>query len=95
MANLAVLGVSSGPETEYAADVWHRRVFSAFLHYSMSIRAIDSVCPQASLPVRVTLFLSGMLCVTNIPSINCNDTLFCSEYKREHAGESVMAIYSY
>ena len=35
----------------------------------MSIMAIDPVCPLAILPMRVTLFPYGMLCVTNIPSI--------------------------
>ena len=44
----------------------------------MSVRAIDTVCPQAILPMRVTLFSSEMLFGTNIPSINCNDTSFCS-----------------
>ena len=70
----------------------HRHVCSFYLHYPMSIMAIDPVCPQAILPMRVTLFPSGMLCVTNIPSINGNDTLFCSELNGEHAGESFRSL---
>ena len=54
----------------------------------MSIRAINPVCPQVILPMRVTLFPSGMLCVTNTRSINGNDTLFSSELNGEHVGES-------
>ena len=70
----------------------HRHVYSASLHYPMSIMAIDPVCPQAILPTRVTLFLSGILCVTNIPSINGNDTLFCSELNGAHDGESFRSL---
>ena len=58
----------------------------------MSIRAIDPVCPEAILPIRVTLFPSGMLRVTNIPLMNCSDTLFCSELNGEHGGESFMSL---
>ena len=71
------------------ANFSHRHVYSASLHNPMSIMAIDPVCPQAILPMRVTLFHSGMLRVTNISSINGNDTLFCSELNGEHAGESL------
>ena len=46
------------------------------------------VCPQAILPIGVTLFTSGMLCVINIPS----RTLFCSKLNREHAGESFISL---
>ena len=53
----------------------------------MSINATDPVCSQAILPLRVTLFPSEMLCVTNIPSMNGDDTLYCSELNGEHAGE--------
>ena len=74
------------------ANFSHRHVYSASLHYPMSIMAIDPVCPQAILPMRVTLFPSGMLCVTNIPSINGNDTLFCSELNGKHAGESFRSL---
>ena len=70
----------------------HRHVYSACLHYPISIRAIDPVCLQAVFPVRVTLLPSGMLCVTNIPSINCNDTLLCSELNGKHAGEGCLSL---
>ena len=76
------------------ANFSHRHVYTDSLHYPMSVRAIDLVCPQAILPMRVTLFPSGMLCVTNIPSINCNDTSFSSELNREHAGESFKSLRS-
>ena len=66
----------------------HRHVYSASLHYPMSIGPIDSVCPQAILAMSVTLFHCKMLRVTNIPSIKCNSTLFCSELNGEQAGES-------
>ena len=62
MANLAILGVSWGPDTEYVAKLLHRHAYSASLHYSTSIMAVDTVCPQAILPMRVTLFPSRMLC---------------------------------
>ena len=70
------------------ANFSHRHVNSASLHYPMSIMVIDPVCPQAILPMGVTLFPFGMLCVTNIPSISGNDTLYCLELNGEHAGES-------
>ena len=74
------------------ANVSHRHVYGAFLHYPMSIMAIDPVCPQAVLPMRVTLFHSGMLCVRNIPPINDKDTLYCSELNGEHASECFMSL---
>ena len=74
------------------ANFSHRHVYSASLHYPISIMAIDPVCPQAILPMRVTLFPSGMLRVTNIPSINGNDTLFRSELNGERAGESFTSL---
>ena len=67
----------------------HRHAYSASLHCPISIRAIDPVCPQAILPMGVTLFSSGMLCVTNIPSINRNDILFCLKLNGEHTGEFI------
>ena len=70
----------------------HKHVYSASLHYPMSISAIDPVCPQAILPMRVTLFPFGVLCVTNIPSMNGNDTFSCSELNGENAGESFMSL---
>ena len=76
------------------ANFWHGNVYSTSLHYPMSIRAIDPVCPQVILPMRVTLFPSGTLCVTNIPSRNRADTLYCSELNGEHAGESGMSLRS-
>ena len=72
----------------------YRHVYSAYLHYPMSIRAIDLVCPQPILPMRMTLFPSVMLCVPNIPLLNRNDTLFRSDlngYTLVHAGR-VLAI---
>ena len=69
-----------------------RYVYSASLHQQISVRAIDPVHPQAIFPMRVTLFLSGMLCVTNIPSVNCNDTSFSSELNGENAGESSKSL---
>ena len=92
LANLAVLGVSRGPETEYEAILSHRHVYNASLHYPMSISAINPVCPQAILPMRVMLFPSGVVCVTNIPSINDNDTIFFPELNFEHEGEGFMSL---
>ena len=65
----------------------HRDVYSASLHYPMSISAIDPVCPQAILAMSVTLFPSETLWVTNILSISYNNTLFCSELNGENSGE--------
>ena len=62
------------------------------LHYPMSIRSIYPVCPQAILAMGMTLFPSGMLCVTNIPSINCTNTIFCSKLNGEHTGEMFMSL---
>ena len=79
----------------YHIDMFINMFYSASLeplHYPISVRAIDPVCPQAVLPMRVTLFPSGKLCVTNIPSINCKDTSFCSELNGEHAGASSMSL---
>ena len=47
---MAFLGASCGPEAEYVANFLHGHVYSASLHYPMSIGAIDPVCPQAILP---------------------------------------------
>ena len=69
-----------------------RHVFSASLHYPMSIMAFDSLCPRVILPMRLTLFPSGVLCVTNIPSNSGNDTFYCSELSEEHAGESFRSL---
>ena len=74
LANLAVLGVSWGPQTKYVTKFSHRHVYSAFLHKPMSISPIDQVCLRVILRISVTLFPSEMLSVTNIPSINCNNT---------------------
>ena len=84
-----VSGFSWGPETENVAKFSHWHVYSSSLHYPMSTRAIDPVCFQASMPMMVTLFPSWKLCITNIPSINGNDTLFCSELNGEHAGKNL------
>ena len=69
----------------------HIYVYSASLDYPMSIRAIGSVCSQAIFPMRRTLFPSGVLCVTNVPSIN-GDALFCLELNGEHASEGFMSL---
>ena len=58
----------------------------------MSIIAIDPICPQAISAMSVTLFPSEILCATNIPSINCNNTLFGLDLNEEHAGESFMSL---
>ena len=77
------------------ANVSHKHVYCTSLHYPMSIRAIDPVCPLAILLMRVTLFPSETIGVTNIASINCNDTLFYSELNGEHADESFFVAISY
>ena len=74
------------------ANFSHRDVYSASLHYPMSISAIDPVCPQAILAMSVTLFPSETLCVTNIPSISYNNTIVCSELNEEHPGESSRSL---
>ena len=70
----------------------HRHVYIVCFYYPMSIMAIDPVLPQAILPIMVTLFPFGMVSVTNIPSINVNDTSFYSELNGEHAGENSMSL---
>ena len=70
----------------------HGHVYSASPHYPMHIRAIDPVYPQAILPMGVTLFPSGTLCATYIPSRDCNNTICCSALNGEHAGEDVMSL---
>ena len=57
----------------------------------MSISAIDPACPRAILAMSVML-PSEMLCVTNISSINCNNTLFSLELNGEHVGESYISL---
>ena len=74
------------------ANFAHRHVYNASLHYPISIMAIDPICPQEILPMWFTLFHSGMLCVTNIPSINGNDTSFCLEFNVKHADENCMSL---
>ena len=74
------------------ANFSHRHVYSASLHYAMSILTFDPVYLQAILPMMVTLFPFGMLCVTDIPSINGNDTLFCSELSGGHDGECFRSL---
>ena len=74
------------------ANFSHRHVSCASLQDPLSITAIDPVCPQTILPMRVTLFTSGMLGVTNIPSINGKDTLSCSELNVDRAGEYFLSL---
>ena len=74
-------------------NMWLFFTFLIFsLHYPMSISPIEPVCPQTILAMSVPLFPSVMLCVTNIPLINCNSTLFCSEVNGKHAGESFRSL---
>ena len=67
-------------------------IYGASLQYPMSVRIIDPICPQTILSMRVMLFRSVILCVTNIPSINCNNTLFCSDLNGKHASENLMSL---
>ena len=92
VANLAVFGVSWGPETEHAANFSHRHVYSASWHYPTSISAIHPVCPQAILPMRVALFPSGMIYMTNIWSRYRNNMSFYSELNVERVGEDFVSI---
>ena len=100
MANLSatVNTVSWGTETEYVANFSHGRVYSASLHYPVSISAIDPVCPQQIFLMRLTLFPSGTRYATNIPSINLiffyklqKNALSCW-LNVEHAGENFMSL---
>ena len=70
----------------------HRHVYNASSQYRMSIGAIDSVCPQAILAMSVMLFTSWTLCVTNVPLINCTNTVFCLELNGEHDGEGFRSL---
>ena len=72
----------------------HGHVYSASLHNPISIRAIDPVCPQATLPMMVTRYPSGTLCVTYISSRNCNDTLYCLDLNVGHAGGNRISLRS-
>ena len=78
-------------EPEYVANFSHRHDYSDSLHYPMPIRVLAQFALRRFCR-GLTLFPSGMLCVTNIPSINCNDTYVCSELNGEHAGESCMSL---
>ena len=75
-----------GVETEHVIFS-HRYVNSASLHCPMSFRPIDTVCSQAILPMKVTLFSSGILCVTDITSIKCKEYSFCSELNENTLGK--------
>ena len=89
MTNLAALGFLEAlrPNTWL---VFHMDMFIVPL-YNILCQS-GPVCPQAILPMRVRVFPSGMLGVTNIPSINVSDTFFCLEFSRECAGESIMSL---
>ena len=76
-----------GPDTENCARFSCRPVHRATLLLPMSIRAIDLVCRQSILTVRVTLFPYGMLYATNVQSRYLNNISFGSEVNAEHAGE--------
>ena len=52
-ANLAVLGVSWGPETEHVANVSHRHVYSASLHYPMSLTQFWPRAPLTQFALRL------------------------------------------
>ena len=74
------------------ANFLHEHVYGASLHYLMSIRTIDPVCPQAILPMLVTLYPSGTLCATNIPLRNNNDAYDFTELDGKYSGESFMSL---
>ena len=74
------------------ANFSHRHVYSASLYYPTSIKVIYVVCSQTILAMSVTLFTSGTLCVTNIPTINCNNTLCFLELNGEHAGKCFRSL---
>ena len=92
VASLAALSVSWGPEMEYVANFSHRHVYSVPWHYPTSISVIDPVCPQAILPMRVALFTSGMIHITNIWSRYRNNASLYSELNVEHVGEDFVSI---
>ena len=58
----------------------------------MPVRAIDPVCPQTVLPMGGNAVPIRMLCVTNIPSVNGNDTLFCADLKGKRTVESFRSL---
>ena len=92
MAYLAVLGFLEVLRPNKWL-IFHMGIIIVPLYiFLMSIRAIDPVCLSSILSMRVTLFHSGMLCVTNIQLRSCNDTLFCSELNGEHADQSFMSL---
>ena len=74
------------------ANFSQKYAYSTYLRYPMSIRANDPVCLQAILTMRVPLFPSGMLFVTSIMSINCNNTDFCFELNGEYTGECFVSL---
>ena len=91
MGNLAVLGVSWGPETEYVA-IFCMDMFIVPL-YTIRCQSGHWPClPSGDFADGVTLFPSGTLCATYISSIICNSTLCYSELTGEHAGKSYMSL---
>ena len=67
-------------------------VFRAFLQFQMSLGDFH-VCRRAIFPVRVTLFPSRMLHITNIRSRYRIHTSLCSELNGEHVGEGFDSIW--
>ena len=65
--------------------------FKASLLFQMSIRVFRQACARAIFPVRVTLFPSGMLYITNILSIYQNNVSFCPESNVKHDGEGLVS----
>ena len=59
----------------------------------MSIRDFHSFYLRAIFPVRVALFPSGMIYITNIKSIYRNNTFFYSGLNVEHVGEGFVSIW--
>ena len=70
------------------------RPFIVPIVFLTSTRNNDPVCHRTIYLVRLTLFPSGMLNVTNILSRCLNDTPFCSELDGEHAGENFSSHYA-
>ena len=60
--------------------------FYVSLPFQMSVRAFHSVCPRAISPVRVTLFPSGILYITNILSRHRPNMSLCSKMNVEPVG---------
>ena len=91
VAKLMVLGFLEvlGSKTWYSIS--HKPVFKAHLAFQMSIRAFRQACHRAIFPVRVMLFLSGMLYIIDIWS-RCQNTISFSELNVDHNGECFLSL---